>query len=186
MDNQTTFASLSPSLLARKGAARPAMRSQVQPLQQYHENVAREMANEDDLGWNDHGEEVAANDEAGSHAAEVVPIHGPGGDRAPAVSAPVPEVVLQQNNLPERLSDPAPARQAPERRSALAEGRRAAFTLRLDAERHLSLRLACTITNRSAQQILTEALDHLIGEMPEIAPLARQLRGRKVQQGDRS
>jgi hypothetical protein len=57
----------------------------------------------------------------------------------------------------------------------LADGRRAAFTLRLDAERHLKLRLACTISNRSAQQMVTEALDHLIAELPDVAALAQQL-----------
>ncbi|OZA91530.1 MAG: hypothetical protein B7X57_10065, partial [Erythrobacter sp. 34-65-8] len=34
------------------------------------------------------------------------------------------------------------------RRSALERGKRAAFTLRLDADRHLKLRLACTLRNR--------------------------------------
>lgn len=64
------------------------------------------------------------------------------------------------------------------RRSAPSEGRRAAFTLRLDGERHLQLRLACTITNRSAQQIVTEALDLLLAEMPEVAALAKRVRKR--------
>ena len=64
-------------------------------------------------------------------------------------------------------------------RSALAEGRRAAFTLRLDAERHLRLRLACTLGNHSAQQVVTEALDRLLGNLPELEALAAQVaRGR--------
>ena len=45
----------------------------------------------------------------------------------------------------------AMARPAKARRSALSEGRSAAFTLRLDAERHLKLRLACALANRSAR-----------------------------------
>ena len=65
-----------------------------------------------------------------------------------------------------------------ERRSALAEGRRAAFTLRLDAERHLKLRLACVVANRSAQQLVTEALDALIAGMSEIDSLSEQVRKR--------
>ena len=49
-----------------------------------------------------------------------------------------------------------------------AKGKRAAFTLRLDAERHLRLRLASTVQGRSAQAIVTEALDALLGKIPEI------------------
>ncbi|AZI36705.1 hypothetical protein NT2_05_02870 [Caenibius tardaugens NBRC 16725] len=62
------------------------------------------------------------------------------------------------------------------RRSALNDGRRAAFTLRLDAERHLKLRLACTVRNSSAQQIVTEALDEFIDSMAEINLLAAQVK----------
>lgn len=42
MSEPKPFASLSPSLLARKGSARPAMRPQIQPLQQYHDVLARQ------------------------------------------------------------------------------------------------------------------------------------------------
>ena len=59
------------------------------------------------------------------------------------------------------------------RASALSRGKRAAFTLRLDAERHLKLRLACTLRNASAQQLVTDALDIMLGDMPELADLAR-------------
>ena len=53
MSEPRPFASLSPSLLARKGGARPAMRPQVHPMHQFHEATARQL--EDDLGWNDMG-----------------------------------------------------------------------------------------------------------------------------------
>lgn len=49
---------------------------------------------------------------------------------------------------------------------------KAAFTLRLDKERHLKLRLATAVTNRSAQRLVTEALDRMLDEMPEIKALA--------------
>ncbi|MEN9683804.1 MAG: hypothetical protein RLZZ427_1555 [Pseudomonadota bacterium] len=52
------------------------------------------------------------------------------------------------------------------RRSALAEGRRCAFTLRLDAERHRNLRRACAQWNASAQQLITAALDRLLADQP--------------------
>ena len=59
-------------------------------------------------------------------------------------------------------------------RSALAEGRKAAFTLRLDQYRHLRLRLACTLQSRSAQSVLIEALDRFLADQPGIETIARR------------
>ncbi|MGE5952140.1 MAG: hypothetical protein ACM308_00750 [Qipengyuania vulgaris] len=83
-----------------------------------------------------------------------------------AEEAPAPVV------LPKAVN-PAPARS-----KAAAKGKRAAFTLRLDPERHLMLRLACTVRGSSAQQLVTDALDGLLAEMPEIAMLAAQVQRR--------
>jgi hypothetical protein len=52
---------------------------------------------------------------------------------------------------------------------------KAAFTLRLDAERHLRLRLASAVTNRSSQQLVTEALDALLKSVTEVETLVAQL-----------
>lgn len=41
---------------------------------------------------------------------------------------------------------------------------RAAFTLRLDPERHLRLRLACAYSRTSAQAVVTAALDAYLDE----------------------
>lgn len=101
---------------------------------------------EDDLGWNDMGHDAGG---------EVLPLHS---------DAQLPEVVRRQRRLASEV--------ARQRRSALADGRRAAFTLRVDAERHLKLRLACTVKGRSAQTLVTEALDRLLDELPDIAELA--------------
>lgn len=180
--NNRPVASLSPTLLARKGAARPAMRPQLQPLRAFQETTARQL---EDLGWNDMGAEAESDSTEGSadsrietlhvpdqhteepHSAEIVALN-PGGDH----SFPrLPEVVRQQDEIAERLIQP--------RRSALSEGRRAAFTLRLDGERHLKLRLASVTSNRSAQQLVTEALDRLIAELPEVAELAAKVRKRR-------
>ncbi len=60
--------------------------------------------------------------------------------------------------------------------AAVDQGKRAAFTLRLDAERHLQLRLASTISGQSAQQIVTGALDAFLAAMPELATLAAQVK----------
>ena len=51
---------------------------------------------------------------------------------------------------------------------------KAAFTLRLDGDRHLRLRLACAVTGRSAQQLVTDALDRMLGAMPELGAMAEQ------------
>jgi hypothetical protein len=56
-----------------------------------------------------------------------------------------------------------------------AKGNKAAFTLRLDQDRHLRLRLASALHNVSAQVLVTEALDHFLRSLPEVDDLARQL-----------
>jgi hypothetical protein len=154
------FASLGPTLLARKGGARPAMRSQLAAL---HALERAPEGHHEDLGWNDMGDE---------HSADVLhmtPANEDAGD--------IGDVHRQQEALAARFA-PSHARRArvEPRRSALDDGRRAAFTLRVDAERHLKLRLACTIRNRSAQQLVTEALDKLLDEMPDLETLADQVK----------
>jgi len=180
MSEPKTFASLTPTLLARKGAAKPAMRPQLHPIQQFKEVPGFDF--EDDLGWNDHGDDFAANpgesslltadepvsDGEAEVTGQVVSLNG-----EDLTGAEIPEIVRQQETVLRRIAVPA----AP-RGSALASGRRVAFTLRLDPERHLRLRLASTICNRSAQQIVTEALDRLIEEMPEVEALASRLNKR--------
>lgn len=178
MTESNSFASLGPSLLARKGGARPAMRPQLQPQHQF-ENAAS--ADLDDLGWNDMG------DDSPNPIAALTPSPQP---------EPVeePEVRKQQEALAERLIEqrtpaivqpaemPAAKKQkkaaakAAKAKKAPVQGRRAAFTLRLDTDRHLKLRLASTMRGRSAQQIVTEALDKLLAEMPELTSLARQVK----------
>ena len=212
MSEPKPLASLSPSLLARKGSARPAMRPQIQPLNQYHDALARQIV-EDDLGWNDMG-----HDDTAAPVAETQPELRAVSVEQDHAEAPVPEVVRQQETIAERIAPEAPVALAPvvvapvaavpvqaapaqiaaipaapklaltpeprpvasdpaarARRSALTDGRRAAFTLRMDAERHLKLRLACTLRNRSAQQIVTEALDLLLDALPEVSSLAAQV-----------
>jgi hypothetical protein len=139
MSNPKTFASLSSTLLARKGGAAPAMRSQLNVSRT--ENVAKSL---DDLGFNDLGE--------GPQDAAIVAM--------PANASPF--------NRP-----------AQPRRSALSHGRSAAFTLRLDAQRHLQLRMACTLANRSAQQLVTDALDKMISNLPDVTELVAQAAKRR-------
>lgn len=58
------------------------------------------------------------------------------------------------------------------RRSVRPAGAKAAFTLRIDGDRHLRLRLASAVTNLSAQQILIEAFDAYLETVPEVEALA--------------
>ena len=172
MKGSKSLASLTPRLLARKGSARPAMRPQFQPVQQFQEATAREVY--EDLGFNDLGL-----DEAGE---EIATTNRPTTSRQGAVvefkpAAARPEVLRLQEQLAGRVVSNT-GRGKP-RRSALAEGRQAAFTLRLDADRHLELRLASALAGRSAQQLLTEALDHMIDSLPEVADLAARVGKRK-------
>jgi hypothetical protein len=201
MSESKPFASLSPTLLARKGGARPAMRPQWQPLGSYSAEVPPPPEGHDleDLGWNDMGEpeELAAHeiDQGGS---TVVPFGAPDEqlEQSPLTGG-VPHVVRQQDALAGQIEheprhEPSPliplaahryardvaSKAASERQSALAAGRRAAFTLRVDEARHLKLRLACTVMGRSAQQLVTQALDRLLEDLPELDDLAKRVRRR--------
>jgi hypothetical protein len=212
------FASLSSGLLARKGAARPAMKPQ----------GFGQMGggNLEDLGWNDMGFEPPKPAEASrdsthdafgedvvehprAHPTGLTPVHSPvhsqqlelverlnGADdigeeldetaelydadapdlakgaemaEAPAVETPVAAVVKAPAAAPRRASRP---------RAAPGTKGKAAFTLRLDPDRHLKLRLACAVDGRSAQQLVTDALDHLLERVPDLDGLAEKAKRR--------
>ncbi|MFL6732895.1 MAG: hypothetical protein ACJ8EP_11170 [Sphingomicrobium sp.] len=206
------FASLSSGLLARKGAARPAMRPQ---------GFGQVGNGLEDLGWNDMGFEApkpaevardsthdAFGDDVVEHPrvhptgltpvdspvhhqqAEIVErlngveehevdeefdetaeVYEPEAEEAP-VAKKVPAIVV-----PVAVAAPAP-RRAPRPRSAPGSKGKAAFTLRLDPDRHLKLRLACAVDGRSAQQLVTDALDQLLERMPEVDGLAAKAKRR--------
>lgn len=77
--------------------------------------------------------------------------------------APLPPVLAERRLLADAIA-PAPG-----------GARKAAFTLRLDAERHLKLRLAAAVGGRSAQALVTEALDAFLATLPDVAALHGQL-----------
>jgi hypothetical protein len=240
------FASLGPTLLARKGGAKPAMRPQLAPLVAAEEEIAA-LADEqlEDLGWNDMGHETGEESDS-EDGADVVPINAAVAAGNPAANHN-PIVRRQQRRLEERvLADavmtgpegagdaafeefgdefgeaeefaytaveydgeaegydedaeeqeytplaaapaPAPAQVTPlaTRRAPIAQSRpairpaaserRAAFTLRLDPERHLKLRLAATMQGVSAQVLLTEALDAMLAEFDDLDVIAAHLK----------
>jgi hypothetical protein len=213
------IASLSSGLLARKGAARPAMRPQ--GFQQVGGNL-------EDLGWNDMGFEppkpavMPVRDEdhdafgedleehprvhptgltpvaSPVHPAGPTPVASPvhsqqaeiadrlnvdGDDEEFDGSAEPHDSEAQPQPLPiaapvaARVAEPAP-RRAPTPRAAPGSKAKAAFTLRLDPDRHLKLRLACAVDGRSAQQIVTDAVDQFLAEMPELDGLAQKAKRR--------
>jgi hypothetical protein len=86
------------------------------------------------------------------------------GDAAPPEA---PLVLRQQAEIAREFAGPAAA--------PAADARKSAFTLRLDGERHLRLRLVCAARHRSAQQIVIQALDELLARMPEAERLAASL-----------
>ena len=172
---QKPHASLSSGLLARKGHAKPAMRPQG------FGGFGSIPGAQDDLGWNDMGEPF----------------------EAPAPAA-VPPVLVQREVLREEFAVPVPVAFEPEPEPEPVEAPRvvsiksvsvatatrigretgkkhnkshpkAAFTLRLDQDRHLRLRLASALHNASAQTLVTEALDQFLQSLPEVDDLVRQL-----------
>ena len=175
------YASLSSGLLARKGSAKPAMRPQGYT------------GGFEDLGWNDMGHGPVEEE-----FAPQPPEHVPSSISAltPLPKGGEPEVVAQQRAIAESFEDvadeetveaeaevasaQAPRGKAeivklPKRAMRVASGKKAAFTLRLDTERHLRLRLACAVTGRSAQQLVAGALDELLSTIPEIEALAARV-----------
>jgi predicted HicB family RNase H-like nuclease len=191
------FASLSSGLLARKGAARPAMRPQ--GFGQVGQTL-------EDLGWNDMGFEPpkpavvardADHDAFGEdveehpriHPTGLTPVQSPVHDQQAELADRLgvdedeeeldetaekyePESVEEVHAAPQPVVSAAAPRRSPAVRSAPGSKAKAAFTLRLDPERHLKLRLACAVDGRSAQQLVTAALDRLLEEMPELEAMA--------------
>jgi hypothetical protein len=123
----------------------------------------------DRLGAEDSDEEADETAELYGDEVEEAPAAAPVAVVSARAPAPAPVAVP--------VSDPAPApapvaRRAPRARSAPGSKAKAAFTLRLDPERHLKLRLACAVDGRSAQQLVTDALDQLLDRMPELDSMA--------------
>ena len=201
MNEPKPIASLSSGLLARKGAARPAMRPQ---------GFGQVGGNLEDLGWNDMGFEppkaaVAPRDESHDafgedivehpravHPTGLTPVQSPVHDQQAEIvhrfnGAEAEESEEEIDETVERVEPDEhaeaavvippvavaePARRMPKPRSAPGSKGKAAFTLRLDPERHLKLRLACAMGGRSAQQLVTDALDRFLEAMPELDAMA--------------
>ena len=100
------------------------------------------------------------------------------GDAPELPEASVADIISIPARKPVVFDAPAPVVAAPRRttkaRALPGSKAKAAFTLRLDKDRHLKLRLACAVTGRSAQQLVTDALDVLLADMPELDGMAER------------
>ena len=94
-------------------------------------------------------------------------------DGADVVPMPMRKSMAIAAPVAQPVAAPVAPRRAPAPRAAAGSKAKAAFTLRLDKERHLKLRLACAVTGKSAQQLVTDALDGLLADMPELDGMAR-------------
>jgi hypothetical protein len=203
MSEPKPLASLTSGLLARKGGARPAMRRQV--ALNGLDPAGHDDLGWNDMGYDVDPTYGAPEHHASgltpmmSHhdaAPVAAAVHAlPGVDQQAAVEEAVEPVVVEQRRKVQALAHvhaaeaeaeayaaavaaapvaPAPKR-APRARSEAGANGRFAFTLRLDGQRHLLLRLASAATNRSAQQILTKLVDDYFASQPAVAAMAAQV-----------
>ena len=105
----------------------------------------------------------------------------PAFEPAPESPEPVARVVAPKPVVRAAALAPVPvslATAARIGRETEAKRSKAAFTLRLDHDRHLRLRLASALHNCSAQVLVTQALDSFLQSLPEVEELASQLPSR--------
>ena len=206
MDEPKPIASLSGILLARKGLARPAMRRPSMPGTNGNVAMSQDDLGWNDMGYDvdpdpttpmdyDHGfhgpnplagavPEVKQQQERIAEAMEAKADISIGIDSFDTEDPSVSEAMTIVTMTPESEIHPISRRattDAPRSRARSKPGMKdkAAFTLRLNAERHLKLRLACAVRHRSAQQLVTDALDAFLDSMPEIDQLAAHVPAKK-------
>ena len=206
MGEPKPIASLSGILLARKGLARPAMRRPTMLSSNGNAAMSQDDLGWNDMGYDVDPDPTTPMDyehgfQGANPLAAAVPEVKHQQDRlADALFADLepqagsdsfadePESVADVPSLvaatPEPVARPIARRggtDAPRSRARSKPGlkAKAAFTLRLDSERHLKLRLACAVRHQSAQQLVTDALDALLESMPEIGDLASHVPAKK-------
>lgn len=204
MSEPKPLASLSGVLLARKGLARPAMRRPTMLGTQG--NAALDDLGWNDMGYDVdpdpttpmdydhsfHGQnplaaavpEVKHQQDRLAEELQAEPEAEIGFDSFDAEQPSVADALTVVTMTPEPTVVPISRRgatDAPRSRARSKPGLKdkAAFTLRLDGERHLKLRLACAVRHQSAQQLVTDALDAFLESMPEIGRLAAHIPTKK-------
>lgn len=161
-------AALTSGLLARKGSARPAMRPSISTRSTTPVQPA------DDLGWNDMGDETAEASPVAVRISNLQSALGKDAERQPQAETPAKTKGAEIRQL-FKTAVKAKAEHGAERKSA--------FTLRIDAERHLRLRLLSAVSNQSAQHLMIAALDALLAAHPDIEGLANDPKARSATKG---
>ena len=133
------------------------------PVHDQQAEIQSRFANHDEEG----------EDENGDYVDETAELYDPDAEDAAPIHAEPEPVAFVPERTAETAPAPAPVRQRRPRAAPGSKGK-AAFTLRLDPTRHLKLRLACAVNGRSAQQLVTDALDALLKEMPELESMAEK------------
>ena len=134
------------------------------PVHDQQAEIAERFAAHDEDGEDEDGEYVDETAELYDPDSEdVAPVVGQSAEPAPVRVIPHPVVAPVV----------APVRSRRPRAAPGSKGK-SAFTLRLDPARHLKLRLACAVDGRSAQQLVTDALDQLLQAMPELETMAEK------------
>jgi hypothetical protein len=93
---------------------------------------------------------------------------------APPAPVPAPQATVPHPEVVHPVSVATATRLDRETAAKTKHGK-AAFTLRLDHDRHLRLRIASALCHRSAQHLVTEALDAFLHSLPEVGALVSQL-----------
>jgi hypothetical protein len=139
------------------------------PVHDQQAEIATRFAAHDEEGEDENGEYVDETAELYDPEAEDAPSPFAAGadDEVEVEAKQAPVAVVPQRAVA------APVRPRRPRAQPGSKGK-AAFTLRLDPARHLKLRLACAVTGRSAQQLVTDALDQLLDDMPEVDSMAER------------
>ncbi len=183
MGQPKPFAALSSGLLARKGQAKPAMRPQG------YSGFGAVSDAIDDLGWNDMGHNDSQPGSPPPTAVTLPPVLRERqvlSEELQVAAGPVPTAPVAPPPVPVATAVTAPPAietgntpSSPRRSTRSGSDRgmksKSAFTLRLDGERHLRLRLASVLRHQSAQQLVTEALDSFLKTLPEVEVMANRL-----------
>ena len=114
-------------------------------------------------------EEEYEQEQEGAYAPLTAPVA-----HAPVRQPPMPEAPMPHAEVVRPVSVATATRLDRETAAKTKRGK-AAFTLRLDHDRHLRLRIASALCHRSAQVLVTEALDAFLNSLPEVGALVSQL-----------
>lgn len=207
MNDSKPLAALSSSLLARKGHARPAMRPQSMILNRDAAQSLEDLG-WNDLGEDGDAQHKAhlatvnaltpmglspANEqqadlariyeqESGDAVARPTDVSDWQDDVLHADVEPLVETASTgMADMATHVDLPSTASSSPLLRAAPGSKAKAAFTLRLNPDRHLRLRLCAAVSHRSAQMIVTQALDEFLDRQAASNPFSSPISAARTQ-----